>query len=221
MVGLSQLRMEENKVVIITLLQSTARDGIDRLISYLEKHDYFTAPASTKYHLSVPGGLAQHSLNVYFNLMRLYYGEDWRSLEEYTERADGVEHSNIVIAALLHDLCKVDFYKSVLRNVKEDGAWKEVSQYVVDEQMKILGHGSKSVIVAQQFIRLYFAEIQAISFHMGMSDPDASFAATISEVYDEVKLARYLHMADFWATYEHDVACLEEGSAQDSDDVPF
>lgn len=208
-VGLTQLQINKNKEEIIKLLESTKRPGIDKLIEYLSARDYFEAPASTRYHLSVVGGLAQHSLNVYYNLMELYYGPDWWNLDSYPPVFQDVEHENIIIVALLHDLCKVDFYKGSTRNVKENGAWKEVSIYEVDEKMKILGHGTKSVVVAQQFIRLYFNEIQAISFHMGLQDSDKVFSVTVSDVYNGVRLALYTHLADTKATFEHDVTCLE------------
>ena len=222
MLGLTQKKMEENKAEIIALLEGTGREGIDKLIAYLSKHDYFTAPASTQYHLSVNGGLAQHSLNVYYNMMELYYGADWRSLTEYAQRGEEVEHDSIVITALLHDLCKVDFYKSSLRNVKENGAWKEVQVFVVDEQMKILGHGSKSVIIAQQYIKLYFEEIQAISYHMGLQDDDRVFSSTVSKVFEEVQLALYVHLADIRATFENDCLCLKQDKSIDvEDDLPF
>ena len=222
MVGLTQKQMEENKAEIIALLELTGRDGIDKLINYLSKHDYFTAPASTQYHLSVAGGLAQHSLHVYYNMMELYFGADWRTLTEYTTRDGAIEHDSIIIAALLHDLCKVDFYKISLRNVKENGAWKEVQTFVVDEQMKILGHGSKSVIIAQQYIKLYFEEIQAISYHMGLQDDDRVFSSTVSEVFVGVRLALYVHLADIRATFEHDYLCLKQDKSIDvEDDLPF
>lgn len=219
MEGLRQKKIKENKEEIIRLLRLTGREGIDKLISYLEKRDYFDAPASTKYHLSCVGGLAQHSLNVYGNMMRLYYGDDWENLKEYPTRDEEVDHENIIIVALLHDLCKVDFYKMSSRNVKENGTWKEVQVYEVDEAMPIMGHGSKSVIVAQQFIRLYFPEIQAISFHMGNRDDDKGYLKTISNVFGTVQLALYVHLADIKATFEEDVKCLrlEEGD----DDLPF
>lgn len=219
MEGLTQKKIEENKQEIIRLLRLTGREGIDKLISYLEKRDYFTAPASTQYHLSCVGGLAQHSLNVYANMMRLYYGDKWESLEEYTTRDEEVDHENIIIVSLLHDLCKVDFYKVSSRNVKENGTWKEVQVYEIDEGMPIMGHGSKSVIVAQQFIRLYFPEIQAISFHMGMGDGDNPFAKTVSNVFGTVQLALYVHIADIKATFEEDVKCLR--LEEEDDGLPF
>ena len=221
MEGLTQKQIELNKQEIINLLRSTNREGIDKLISYLERRDYFTAPASTQYHLSVVGGLAQHSLNVYKNMMELYYGPDWWNLSEYTTREQEVEHENIIIVALLHDLCKVDFYKPTTRNVKENGSWKEVQVYTVDEKMQILGHGSKSVIVAQQFIKLYFPEIQAISFHMGLQDDDKTYSGTVSNVYSTVKLALYTHIADLRATFEQDVDSLKFDGNEIDDDLPF
>lgn len=219
MYGLTQLRMQQNQEKIVSLLQSTGREGIDKLIRYLVKHDYFSAPASTKYHLSCAGGLAQHSLNVYRNMMRLYYGDDWESLDSYPARGQDVDHENIIIVALLHDLCKVDFYQQSTRNVKENGSWKEVQVYTVDEKMPIMGHGSKSVIVAQQFIRLYFPEIQAISFHMGMQDGDNPFSQTVSDVFGTVQLSLYVHLADIKATFEDDWTCLSEPG--EVGDAPF
>ena len=219
MEGLTQRVIEENKEEIIRLLRLTGRDGIEKLISYLGKCDYFDAPASTKYHLSCVGGLAQHSLNVYRNMMRLYYGDDWETLKEYTTRDEEVDHENIIIVALLHDLCKVDFYKMSSRNVKENGTWKEVQVYEIDEGMPIMGHGSKSVIVAQQFIRLYFPEIQAISFHMGNQDDDKTYSKTVSNVFCAVQLALYVHLADIKATFEEDIKCLR--LEEEDDDLPF
>lgn len=217
MEGLTQKVIQQNKEEIIALLRSTGRGGIEKLISYMEKRDFFTAPASTKYHLSCVGGLAQHSLHVYRNMMQLYYGDAWESLKEYKTRDEEVDHDNIILVALLHDLCKMDFYRIYSRNVKENGAWKEVQAYEVDEKMPIMGHGSKSVIVAQQFIQLYFPEIQAISFHMGMQDDDRGYAKTVSEVFGTVQLALYVHLADIKATFEEDVKCLKT----EDDDLPF
>lgn len=229
MEGLSQKRILQNKEEIIALLRSTQRDGIEKLISYLEKHDFFTAPASTKYHLSCRGGLAQHSLNVYYNMMQLYYGDNWRSLSTYDEREQEVEHDNIIIVALLHDLCKVDFYSLYSKNEKVNGAWKEVQAYKVEERVPIMGHGSKSVIVIQQYIRLYLPEIQAISFHMGMQDGDNVYSSTVSGVFADVQLALYVHLADIRATFEQDWTCLssEDGDKGSQiaevfdDDMPF
>lgn len=222
MEGITQKKVAENREEIIALLRSTERDGIERLITYLDKHDYFTAPASTKYHLACRGGLAQHSLNVYYNMMRLYYGDEWRTLKEYPTRDQEVDLDSIIIVALLHDLCKVDFYSLYSHNVKDGGSWKEVQDYKIDEQVPIMGHGSKSVIVVQQFIRLYLPEIQAISFHMGMQDGDNAWSATVSNVFGTVQIALYVHLADIQATFEQDITCLSvpEGSEDDSD-LPF
>ena len=233
MEGLSSRKIVENQEEIIELLRSTKRDGIEKLISYLKKEDYFSAPASTQYHLACVGGLAQHSLNVYYNMMELYYGKNWRqypikdSVPEYPQRDQEVDHENIIIVALLHDLCKVDFYSSYSRNVKENGTWHEVQAWKVDEKVPVCGHGSKSVIIAQQFIRLYLPEIQAISFHMGMQDEDKVYASTVSGVFKDVQLALYVHLADIKATFEEDVKVLKEDAMHNKsdevadDDLPF
>lgn len=221
MTGLTQKQIELNKQEIIALLRSTNRENIDKLIAYLEKHDFFTAPASTQYHLSVVGGTAQHSLHVYRNAMKMFYGDNYADLTEFDLCGGDVEHENIIISSLLHDLCKVDFYKLSTRNVKENGAWKEVQVFQIEEAIPILGHGSKSVIVAQQFIRLYINEIQAISFHMGLQDSDKVYSTTVSNVFETNRLALYVHLADIWATFEQDHLCLKQAETAADDDLPF
>ena len=112
---------------------------MDKFINYLENQtDFFTAPASTKYHLSEKGGLLQHSLNVYECLIRL--------IDEYNINID---IASITICGLLHDICKANFYKQELKNVKVGATWTQQLQYVVDDQFPI-GHGEKSVIILQQ-----------------------------------------------------------------------
>ena len=234
MVGLSQKRMALNKERIVSLLRSTGRDGIENLIKYLEKHDYFSAPASTKYHLSCMGGLAQHSLNVYENMMQLYYGENWKNNSKFSVCPDGTEHENIIMVALLHDLCKVDFYKLTNGRKKDDaGNWVDTQYYVVEEQIPILGHGTKSVVVAQQFIRLYVDEIQAISFHMGCQDADQVYSSTVSGVFEQSRFCLFTHLADLRATFVEDYDCVKWQDLPDTseqvdprdeaidDDLPF
>ena len=52
------------KVIFMALLRSTGREGIEKLLSYLEKSDFFEAPASTKFHGNYKGALCVHSLGV-------------------------------------------------------------------------------------------------------------------------------------------------------------
>ena len=108
------------------------REGADKFLEYLESKscDFFTAPASTRFHGSHEGGLVEHSLNVYDCLHQ--YLERTRVKEVY-----GLNYSeeSIAIAALLHDVCKINFYKEGTRNVKdENGVWQKVPTYEIDDK---------------------------------------------------------------------------------------
>ena len=179
------------KEKFINLLKSTNREGIDNLIDWLEnKTDFFTAPASTKYHLAKEEGLLEHSLNVYEELKHEYgYGSE----VEYIP-------STIKIVALLHDICKANFYKTSSRNIKnEQGKWEQVPYYITDDQFPI-GHGEKSVILIQKFIDLKLEEIYAIRWHMGGFETKENYNY-ISNVFNKCNLALMLHIADLKATY--------------------
>ena len=95
--------------------ENIKREGIDKLLDYLQKTDFFDAPASTKFHSVYEGGLCVHSLNVYNRFIKKLtseYGEDW-------QRVISLESATII--SLFHDICKVDYYKKDFRNVKENG----------------------------------------------------------------------------------------------------
>jgi hypothetical protein len=147
--------MEEMKQTILDLLKSTERPGIDKVIEFLETSDFFTAPASTKYHACYEGGLADHSLSVekIFDHKNKVYKLN-------------LEPATVTICGLLHDICKVNFYVKGFRNVKENGAWVQKEIWEVDDKNP-LGHGAKSVIMLQQWIMLTPFEIAAILWHMG------------------------------------------------------
>ncbi len=117
--------MSDNKKRFIDLLKSTKREGIDKLIDFLEKTDFFTAPASTRFHSSYEGGLLQHSLNVYDCLLNLALASDAnpeKDLDFFAAgmKIDTVPKESIIIVALLHDLCKTNFYTTELRWRKDE-----------------------------------------------------------------------------------------------------
>jgi hypothetical protein len=156
--------LENNiKETITALLQSVNREGIDRLISFLYQSDFFTAPCSTEYHLAVPGGLAEHSLNVY-NVLK-------QKVQSYNLNIPG---ESLIICGLCHDLCKVNYYTTGKRNVKENGVWREKEVFMVKDQFP-MGHGEKSVSILQDFIRLENFEKLAIRWHMTAFDPSIHF----------------------------------------------
>ncbi len=171
--------------------ENIKREGAAEFLDWLtNKSDFFTAPASTKYHCAFEGGLAFHSLNVYKLLKK--------KCEEYGDFAP----ETIAICGLLHDICKANFYTISYRNAKnERGQWEKVPYYSVDEKFPY-GHGEKSVFITERYMRLKEDEAIAIRWHMGGFDETAKAGGfTISHAYEKYPLAVLLHMADLEATY--------------------
>ena len=176
-----------NKDEIIKLLKTVKRDGIEDLINFLENSDFFTAPASTKYHNAFAGGLAQHSLNVYNNLVEI-------------TKDKGFDKESLIVCALLHDICKIYFYTEEMRNKKdENGNWVKEPYYTVKDEMP-LGHGEKSCFLVQKFIKLNTDELYAIRWHMGLAEPKENYNY-VSDAFTKHPLAVYLHIADLLSTY--------------------
>lgn len=170
------------------------REGADKLLDYLMKSDFFTAPASARFHNSYEGGLLDHSLNVYDALVGY--------LESPRAKAYGFSYSaeSIAIVALLHDLCKVGVYKKGFRNVKdENGAWKKVDTFEYDDQLPY-GHGEKSVYIITGYMRLTREEAFAIRYHMGYSS-EREDPRNVSQAFEMFPLAFAISVADSEATY--------------------
>jgi len=172
------------------------RKGADQLLKYLESRgsDFFTAPASARYHGAYEGGLVEHSVNVY------------RCLEAYLARERvrevyGMRYSpeSVAIVALLHDLCKMGCYKSGVRNVKdESGVWQQVPSYTYEDELPY-GHGEKSVYILSGYLRLSREEAFAIRYHMGFSGIEDK--RNIGDAFERFPLAFALNVADMEATY--------------------
>ncbi len=177
--------------------EHVTRPGADKLLEWLTTTDFYTAPASTRFHGACECGLVMHSLNVYKVMMG-------RWLEE------GDSRESFALVSLLHDLCKANYYKPGFRNVKNDatGQWEKVPSFSVQDAFPY-GHGEKSVYLIERFVRLKPAEAVAIRWHMGGFD-DASRGGcfAISEAYDQYPMAVKLHLSDLEATY-----LLEKGTS--------
>lgn len=171
------------------------RTGSDKLLEWLEKSDFFTAPASTRFHLASEGGLVTHSLNVFDQLMKLYEFT-------YGKEPDGDMKSSLAIMSLLHDVCKVNFYKLEMRNRKnESGQWESYPTYAIEDSLPY-GHGEKSVYILSGFIKLTREEAMAIRFHMGFSSPEFKGGdQSVGKAFEMYPLAMLLHEADMRATY--------------------
>lgn len=182
------MNQTNNWEVFKNLLLSTKRKGIKELIDWLDNSDFKVAPASSRYHANYEGGLLQHSLNVYQECMK----------QQKLIKLFNIPQETITIASLLHDICKVNYYKMEMRNVKKNGAWVQEPYYSVDDLFP-MGHAEKSIIVAQQFIKLNDVEIAMIRAHMGGFVSDSYFNP--SNVFNKYPEAVILHNADLIATY--------------------
>ena len=171
--------------------ENITRPGAEPLLKWILTTDFFTAPASTKFHCACEGGLVMHSLNVYKTLVEKYYNQETDNIESFT------------ICALLHDLCKARFYKVSTRNVKNEttGAWEKQPFYQVEDAFPY-GHGEKSVFLIERFMRLKTEEAMAIRWHMGGFDDSVKAGGfSMSLAFDRFPLAVKMHIADLEATY--------------------
>ena len=167
------------------------RQGSQELLNWLLNTDFFTAPASTKYHCACEGGLVQHSVSVYKTLRERYFDAEVDSEESFA------------VCGLLHDLCKTEFYKVSTRNVKNEvtGVWEKQPYYAIDDSFPY-GHGEKSVFLIERFMRLKPAEAMAIRWHMGGFDASAKGGDfSIGLAYEKYPLAVKLHIADIESSY--------------------
>ena len=170
------------------------REGADKMLNYLQSTDFFNAPASSKYHNSFEGGLADHSLNVYYRLKKLVDSED--SL--YAKYSD----ETIAIIGLLHDVCKINFYIKGQRKFNDNGVWVTRNIWNIQEDYPF-GHGEKSVYIISKFMELSDVEALAINWHMGPYDKRCANsnlqALEGSFKYDPIVFLT--HIADSMATY--------------------
>ena len=173
------------------------REGSAELLDYLvNKSDFFTAPASARFHGSYAGGLCEHSVNVF------------RCLEDYLSRPrvrevyqlDSYPMESVAIVALLHDLCKIGCYKAGTRNVKNEatGQWEKVPTFFFEDKIPY-GHGEKSVYIISGFLRLTREEAMAIRWHMGFSGTEDN--RLVGQAFQQFPLAFALATADMEASY--------------------
>jgi hypothetical protein len=172
------------------------RNGSERLLEYLlsEQSDFFTAPSSSRYHGSFEGGLVQHSINVY-NCLRDYLSRENTKTLYHMNYSD----ETIAIVALLHDVCKINFYDVDYRNTKNEmGQWVKVPYYKINDRLPY-GHGEKSVYIVSGFMRLSREEAFAIRYHMGFSGIEDK--NVIGRAFEMFPLALALNVADMEASY--------------------
>lgn len=176
-------------------LSGIDRDGMDALIQFVEKSDFYTAPASARFHLAREGGLLEHSINVYNSLMRKKHSEGslWHDV-----LAD-VPDESIAITALLHDICKTYYYSVEMRNKKVGSEWIQVPSYRVEDKIPY-GHGEKSVMMIEEYMKLKPMERYAIRWHMGPYSGEQDWN-TLGAAMEKYPLVIALFEADMEASH--------------------
>lgn len=204
--SLSAEQIAKNRDEFLALLRTVDRPGVESLIDWLNNSDFFTAPASTKYHCNFAGGLCLHSLNVAKVLFKLLDNFDYKE----------IPNQSATIVALLHDVSKANFYEETVRNekvyspqgTKRDNLgtyeWVSKTVYKVKEtkdRFNFGSHSQESEYMLRYFIQLDLEESCAILHHMGPYDEETSQSASLSAIFSKHPLATLLHAADFIATH--------------------
>ncbi|MDR1364878.1 MAG: hydrolase [Oscillospiraceae bacterium] len=190
--------MDYKKKFVEIFNKNISREGSSDIIDWLIKTDFFTAPASAKYHCAKTSGLVEHSVCVY-EVMRSKHFKDGDSEETFA------------ICALLHDVCKTNFYTVKSRNVKNDvtGVWQKLPFYAIDDVFPY-GHGEKSVFLIERFMRLTIEEAMAIRWHMGGFDESVKGGSfSLSLAYERFPVAVKLFLSDMESTY-----LIEKGTSE-------
>lgn len=191
-----ETQIENNKQKFIDIYKKNiTREGSKELLDFLLKSDFFTAPASTKFHSATAGGLCMHSIFVYERFKK--------NLEnEYKDKLkDTISDESIAIIALLHDICKIDCYKQDFKNVKVGNEWTKQPFYSFNDSLPY-GHGEKSVYMISGFLKLTREEAMAINWHMGGFDARVMGGFYgLSQVFATYPVAVIFHVSDIQATY--------------------
>ena len=161
------------------------RPGVKELAAYLEKHGLFKAPASTKYHLCIEGGLLIHSVNV----VKLALELKEKLMPEKSEES-------IILCALFHDAHKVTDGFGHSTYDKNNSATQDKQPYFWNTKQLGYGGGHKSALLISKFVDLTQDELQAIAYHDGPFVP----------AWDDIKSDPYpltllVHYADMWSTW--------------------
>lgn len=206
---LTEEQIEQNKTEFLQAVSSISIDGADLvgLVNWLEESDFFTAPASTQFHCNYKGGLCEHSLNVYHNILALY--------QIYKDKIPAIDPQSLIIVSLFHDVSKIDFYEMIVVNkkiynpngTKHDNMGK--FDWVAQEAYKVkdakdrflaVNHGVNSALLIGRFIPLSLEENVAIMNHMLNAD-DKAVNYDQSAILNKYPLLTLLHMADFASTF--------------------
>lgn len=181
MVNYSQINIEVIKDKIESLLRSTGRENIEKVINWLDSHNFYTVPASVIHHNNFEGGLAKHSLEVCEEAIKL-------------NETENLPMSSVIICSLLHDVCKHDNYF-----INSNG------EPAVDiDNKKKHGHGRRSMFIVKRgcLLPLNYDEEMAIWWHMGEYEVSKDrFPDEYKESMD-IPLCKLIQKADSIASYK-------------------
>jgi len=205
-------QIEKNKQEFLSEINKVSRPGLDKLVEWLcsedpKDCDFFIAPSSTMYHGNYKGGLCEHSLNV-LKCLRELVPMYQKLMVSRGKSPVKITDEEMIVTALLHDLCKIQFYIPQVKSAKkEDGTWFKYDGWDINDRFPF-GHGEKSCFLAQRFIMLTGIEALAIRWHMGFTEIstqlDYMHKNAFNKAWDICPLAFLLHQADSIATF-----CLE------------
>lgn len=184
-----------------------SRPGVEEFITWLDTTDCRKAPASTKYHCSYEGGLVVHCLNVFkrvFGYMKNTYG-DLDSNCPYTK-------DTLALVSLLHDINKVNFYRSYQKNVQnpETGKWEPVMAYNTRDNVMLGSAEENAIQILNKFFSLTDEETYAIRYHMGYTENgDSFYRNNMLKCYASSELAIVLHQQDEWAITRDETEAIQ------------
>lgn len=184
-------------------------------LDYLEKSTFYTDPASTTFHGSFKGGLAQHTLCVTGTALRLAtaFCDEWAVcntpkaksadsdllFDDDEEVKEPFTAFEVFVAAVSHDFCKIGLYESFFRNVKNaKGEWEKIASFKTKGGIRNLGHGGESVLrllkVCPSLIENRTV-LEAVKAHMGAWDASENERKSLGVLMDN-PLVLLLQTAD-------------------------
>ena len=200
-----EIKINENKFKdIVCSINRLNDDDVARILDCLDKSDFFIAPASTKYHNTYEGGLCEHSLSVYDNLIKLY--------ETFKFELDEDDLDSLKVVSLFHDIGKVNFYVKEVKHkkvVNQDGSfrWEDYIGYSykdIDNRFFVGNHEETCAYIVSTLMPLRASEYSAILNHHGGLDWSSTKQGP-TDVYCKYPLAMFLHFADTAAAYDKSV----------------
>ena len=197
-VGDNRMSKQDKINLFESLLMSTNRTGMDKVIEYIRRTDFYNAPASAKYHSNYETGLLDHSLMVY-NLAEAFF-DKMKIIDP--ELAVSIPEESIIVSDLLHDVCKICFYRKTIKWKKnEHNDWMQYDGYEIEDSFPI-GHGEKSVIMLLKLgLDINPCEMLAIRYHMGFwGESNTEFKIAMKSAIKMCPLVVLLQQADCAAT---------------------